>query len=97
MRERVIERRLVEVCRERGWVAAKFVSPGMAGVPDRIVMVPGGRVVFVELKAPGETPTPIQRYRHRQLRELGFTVRIVNSTEDIEAFVEEVQHETTTV
>jgi hypothetical protein len=93
MRERTVEQKFVTACHERGWLAAKFVSPGMAGVPDRIVFLPGGRVAFAELKAPGKTPTPMQRYRHRQLRELGFTVHVVDNPEDIETFIREVQHE----
>jgi len=93
MREQTIERRFVTTCRERGWLAAKFVSPGMVGVPDRIVFLPGGRTAFAELKAPGKTPTAMQRYRHQQLRELGFTVMVVASPEDIETFIGEVQRE----
>lgn len=52
----------------------KFVSPGFAGVPDRIVLLPGGRVIFAELKRPGKTPRKLQTYVHGLLRRLGFTV-----------------------
>lgn len=52
----------------------KFVSPGFAGVPDRIVLLPGGRVVFVELKRPGKAPRKLQQYVHGLLKRLGFVV-----------------------
>lgn len=52
----------------------KFVSPGWTGVPDRMILLPGGAVVFAELKRPGETPRPRQVYVHRILRQLGFVV-----------------------
>ena len=62
-------------------MAAKWVSPGMAGVPDRIVFLPGGRIIFVELKRPGEKPTPLQNRIIEMLRELGADVRVVDSME----------------
>ena len=56
MREKQIEQALVKAVRKRGGIALKFVSPGMAGVPDRLVLFPGGRMAFVEVKAPGKKP-----------------------------------------
>lgn len=60
MLERVIESRLRQEAKKRGGMALKFVSPGMNGVPDRIVLLPGGKVAFVELKAPGKMPRALQ-------------------------------------
>ena len=60
MREKDIEKYLRDRIREIGGKAYKFVSPGNNGVPDRLVCLPGGRVVFVELKAPGQGPRPVQ-------------------------------------
>lgn len=74
MKESTIEAYLRDQVKELGGKAYKFVSPGNDGVPDRLVCLPGGRVVFVELKAPGKTPTPLQRARHKELRKLGFVV-----------------------
>ena len=54
MRENEIERRLAVSVKEMGGMAVKFVSPGLDGVPDRIVLLPGGKAAFVELKAPGK-------------------------------------------
>ncbi|WP_026765518.1 VRR-NUC domain-containing protein [Selenomonas ruminantium] len=83
MRERDIERKLVvETVRRRG-VALKFVSPGCIGVPDRIVMLPDGKMGFVELKAPGKKPRPIQVRRIQQMRKMGFKVFVIDGVEQI--------------
>ena len=67
MRERFIERKFVEAVKKKGGFAPKFVSPGLDGMPDRIVLFPMGRIAFVELKAPGEKMRPLQVRRKRQL------------------------------
>ncbi|MSV23722.1 VRR-NUC domain-containing protein [Selenomonas sp. WCA-380-WT-3B 3/] len=83
MKERDIERKLVvETVRRRG-VALKFVSPGCIGVPDRIVMLPDGKMGFVELKAPGKKPRPIQVRRIQQMRKMGFKVFVIDGVEQI--------------
>lgn len=74
MKEKTIEAYLRDKVKAQGGKAYKFVSPGNDGVPDRLVCLPGGRVFFVELKAPGKTSTPLQQRRQRELRDLGFTV-----------------------
>lgn len=60
MRESVVEKKFTTEVKKRGGLAVKFVSPGFNGVPDRLVLFPGGRMAFVELKAPGETMRPLQ-------------------------------------
>ena len=83
MKEKALEQRLVRMVRGQGGIAFKFVSPGMAGVPDRLVLLPGGKAVFCELKAPGKAPRPLQLRRIRQLRSLGFRVYVVDDIEKI--------------
>ena len=83
MREKRIEKRLMKAVRQSGGLCPKFVSPGTAGMPDRIVMLPGGQLAFVEVKAPGEKPRLLQEKRHRQLQELGFRVFVLDCMEQI--------------
>ncbi|WP_443256015.1 VRR-NUC domain-containing protein [Xenorhabdus sp. IM139775] len=87
IREDVIERHLVNEVKKLGGIAYKFVSPGRRGVPDRVVVLPNGRVVFVECKAPGEKPRPDQLREHERLRALGQTVVVLDS-QNVEAIVE---------
>jgi hypothetical protein len=87
MTEKRLEMKLREAVRRRGGLALKFVSPGNAGVPDRLILWPGGRLVFVELKAGGRKPTPLQCACFARLRGLGFTVVVVDSPEALSAFL----------
>ncbi len=91
MRERDIETYLRDQVKTAGGIAYKFTSPGNAGVPDRLVLLPGGRVVFVELKAPGRQPTPLQLRQQRRIRDLGFTVLVIDSKEEVDEFIKGVR------
>lgn len=91
MRESKIENRLRQEAGKRGGIALKFVSPGMAGVPDRLVILPGGKAAFVELKAPGKTLRPLQQKRKQQLESLGFKVYVTDSMEEIGGILDEIQ------
>ena len=91
MRENEIETKLVKAVKARGGVCWKFVSPGTAGVPDRIVLMPSGRSAFVEVKAPGEKPRPLQSARIKLLRRLGFKVYILDGAEQIGGIIDEIQ------
>ena len=90
MLEKVIEQKLVRAVKVAGGICPKFVSPGMDGMPDRLILMPGGRLVFAELKAPGKKPRPLQLHRHDQLRSLGFQVFVVDAPEQIEEVLREV-------
>lgn len=90
MREKVIEHALVMATRGKGGIAPKFISPGFAGMPDRLVLLPGGRMGFVELKAPGRKPRPLQLARHRLLRRLGFKVYVIDDTRQIAMVLKEI-------
>ncbi|MHB8061353.1 MAG: PDDEXK family nuclease [Ruminiclostridium sp.] len=85
MLESQIEKKLKKAVEAKGGKCFKFVSPGMSGVPDRICLYPGGRIIFVELKAPREKPRPLQLKRHKEIRALGFDVRVIDSEEQINA------------
>ena len=91
MRETRIENRLTKEIEKIGGKALKFVSPGTTGVPDRIVLLPHGKMIFVELKAPGKKQSPMQIYRAKEYRNLGFDVRCIDSTELIMELIEEVK------
>mgnify|MGYP000977058818 CR=1 FL=1 len=93
MREKVIEHALVMATRSKGGIAPKFISPGFAGMPDRLVLLPHGRMGFVELKAPGRKPRPLQLARHRLLRRLGFKVYVIDEINQIDSVLEEIDHE----
>ena len=90
MRESFIEEKLTKVVKQKGGVCWKFTSPGTAGVPDRIILMPNGRIAFVEVKAPGEKLRPLQLSRHRLLRRLGFRVYVLDNIDDIEKIISEV-------
>ena len=83
MREKTIEKKLVIAIKDMGGIAPKFISPGLDGMPDRIVLLPGGRMGFVEVKAPGKVPRPLQEARHRMLRMLGFKVYVLDTVDQI--------------
>lgn len=78
-RESIIEKHLIAEVKKAGGVAYKFVSPGRRSLPDRIVLLPGAHLTFVECKAPGKPPRADQLREHNRLRALGFTVVVLDS------------------
>ena len=90
MREKTIEAKLVDAVKRRGGLAPKFTSPGFDGMPDRIILMPGGHLAFVEVKAPGKKPRPLQAARHRLLRELGFRVYVLDDIRQIGGILDEI-------
>lgn len=90
MREKVIEQQLVKEVKDRGGMCPKFTSPGMDGMPDRLVLFPQGCIGFVEVKAPGKKPRPLQIHRHEQLRRLGFRVFILDHPEQIGGILDDI-------
>jgi hypothetical protein len=91
VREKVIEEKLTKAVKTHGGICWKFVSPGVSGVPDRLVLMPKGKIAFVETKAPGKKPRPLQLSRHQLLRRLGFRVYVLDSTHDIQKIIAEVK------
>ena len=90
VKESVIEARLVRLVRSRGGLCFKFVSPGNPGVPDRIVITPEGRTVYVELKTEVGRLAAIQKWQHEEMRKRGAEVRTLKGLDQVLAFVEEV-------
>ena len=90
MREKTIEDKLKKAVKEKGGLCLKFVSPGFDGVPDRIILMPGGIMAFAELKAPGKKLRPLQERRKRQLESLGFLVFCIDNTECIGGVLDEI-------
>ena len=91
MREKIIEQRLVKAVKNSGGIAPKLVCPGFDGMPDRLVLLPGGKIGFVEVKAPGKEPRPLQVARHGLLRRLGFKVYVLDAPEQIGGILDEIR------
>ena len=91
MREKSIEQKLSLMVKKRDGICPKWVSPGFDGVPDRIVLLPEGCVAFVEVKAPGKKPRPLQIARHKLLTRLGFKVYVLDDEEQIGGILDEIQ------
>jgi len=90
-REATVERSFRDRLRKTGCLVYKFVSPGNDGVPDRIVITPGGRVIFVELKTERGELSDIQRYQIRRIRDHGQDVQVLYGKDDVDRFVLDVQ------
>ena len=91
MREKYIEQKFRKAVKESGGLALKFVSPGFDGMPDRIVLFPGGLIGFVEIKVPGQTPRPLQISRHKLLRQFGFKAYVLDSSEQIGGIIDAIR------
>lgn len=91
MTERDVENYLRGRVKAEGGTAYKFISPGNNGVPDRIVILPGNRITFVELKAPGGKPTALQVNQHKRFRALGCDVRVIDNKEQVDAMLQELK------
>lgn len=87
MKEYTVENHLISVTQACGGLCFKFTSPGVAGVPDRIVILPGGKIGFAELKAPGKKPRPLQQSVIRTLYRYGCRVATIDNLKSVEGFV----------
>lgn len=91
MREKIVEIYLREQVKKIKGIAFKFVSPGNAGVPDRIVLLPWGECVFIELKAPGKKTTALQDRQIERIQKLGFRVEILDSADRVDEFIKSLK------
>ena len=88
MREREIEKKVIQAVEDREGICPKWT--GWTGCPDRIVFLPKGKIGFIEVKAPGMKPRPIQAARHRTLSRLGFKVYVIDGTDQIEGVLDRI-------
>ncbi len=90
VREKTIEQKLVQAVKSVGGIAPKFTSPGFDGMPDRLILLPRGKIAFVEVKRHGEKPRPLQEARHGMLRRLGFAVYVLDDGAQIGEILEQI-------
>ena len=90
MREKAVEQRLIKEVRSVGGMAFKFVSPGFDGMPDRLVILPEGKIGFVEVKAPGKKPRPLQVSRMEMLKQLGCRAFVLDDISEIKMILREI-------
>ena len=91
MREKSVEQKLILAVHTLGGIALKLISPGWAGAPDRLILLPAGRLAFVEVKAPGMHLRPLQVKRKRQLEALGFSVYCIDHPDQIGGVLDEIR------
>ena len=92
MREKTIEQKLVTAVKKHGGICPKFTSPGFDGMPDRLVLLPFGKFAFVEVKALGEKPRPLQTARHDMLQKLGFRVYVLDDVNQIGGMLDDIKN-----
>lgn len=90
MLERKIEKALVDKVKLHGGLCLKFISPSMTGIPDRIILLPKGKVGFVETKRTKRQPRPIQNKRIKQFKDLGFKVYVLDDKKDIDEIIKKI-------
>lgn len=91
MKEKEIEKKLIQTVKQAGGICPKLVSPGFDGMPDRMVLLPDGHMGFVEVKSPGEKPRQLQLSRHRLLRLMGFKVYVLDDIGQIGGILDEIR------
>lgn len=91
MREKYIEQRLVSEVKKHGGLCLKLASTGLDGIPDRMVLMSKGKIAFVELKAPKQKPRKLQLVRIKKLKEMGFSVYVLDNVEDIGGVIDDIQ------
>lgn len=91
MLEKEVEKFLVREVKKLGGISFKFISPGNAGVPDRIVILPNGRVVFAELKTDKGKLTKLQEVQIKKISDLGADARVLRGIEGVKEFINEIQ------
>lgn len=94
MDEKYLEKQLFQRIRACGGHALKFTSSSEIGYPDRLVLLPGARAVWVELKSPGQKPRKIQMIRHEELKKFGFDVYVIDSIDKLNKLCDDILRRT---
>lgn len=89
--EKSIERYLVEQAKQNGLLCLKYSNPNMVGYPDRLLVLPGGSVIWVELKSKGRKPTKIQQIRMSELTGMGHLVEVIDNKADIDKLIKTIK------
>jgi VRR-NUC domain. len=90
LKEKAIEQALIKAVKQKGGLCLKLVSPSLVGIPDRLILMDGGRVGFVEVKTTGKKPRSVQVKRMKQLQQLGFKVFVLDHLDDIPTHIDEI-------
>ena len=91
--EKALEAELRERCKALGWMCIKLTSQYQRGLPDRLILMPGGRVCFAEIKTTGKKPTALQKVTHERLRALGYRVEVVDTNESLDNLIVDLLYE----
>lgn len=91
--EKVLEAELRDRCKALGWMCIKLTSQYQRGLPDRLILMPGSRVCFAEIKTTGKKPTALQKVTHERLRALGYRVEVVDTTESLDNLIVDLLYE----
>lgn len=88
--EKIVEHKLVEAVKSNGGMCIKLLCDQLIGLPDRMCLFPGHKIVFVELKTTGQKPKRIQMYMHNKLQALGFRVEVIDTIKGVEQFINNI-------
>ena len=88
--EKLVERKLVELIKQNGGLCIKLLTNQFTGLPDRMCLLPQGKLIFVELKTTGAKPRKVQLCVHNMLRKIGFRVEVIDSVSGVKALIEEL-------
>lgn len=86
--EKFLEKKLSEEIKRIGGMSIKLLSSCLTGLPDRLCLLPKGRLFFIEMKTTGKKPTKIQTIIHGKLEALGFPVLVIDTSEKIKTFIQ---------
>lgn len=90
MLEKDLEKKLTQATKKRGGISLKLVSPGNSGIPDRLILLPEGKHAFIEVKAPGKKPRPLQERWQVRLNNLGHQAYVLDNPNHIESILDEI-------